>query len=78
MLQILKGAPVDLMVGTDMQTILGFLFLDTSLGDTATGLHNSKEWDLSESQTTRTVSSMFPVVHLINGTRLPARYFKLD
>ena len=30
--QIQKGAPVDLLVGTDAQPQLGFLFLDTSLG----------------------------------------------
>ena len=82
--QIQKGAPVELLVGTDTQPQLGFLFLDTSLGDTPTDLFNGKKWDLSESQTVstppveapRAVSPRFPVVNLINATRLPARHSK--
>ena len=76
--QIQKGAPVELLIGTDAQP-------QTSPGDTATDLFNGKKWDLSESRTvstppveaTRAVSPKFPVVNLINVTRLPARHSKL-
>ena len=91
--QVQKGAPIDLLIGTDVQTQLGFLFLDSCPDGPAVDLLNGKVWSVSELQTpsvipqlekltppTETpqgISSECPVVRLINATRLPARHSKL-
>ena len=90
--QVQKGAPMDLLIGTDVQPKLGFLFLETKQKETAatTDLLSGKAWSLSESEprpvmpqlpeATDPISAVHvesPVVHLIQATQLPARHAKL-
>ncbi len=64
-IHIQKGAPVDLLVGTDVQPQLGFLFLESGQDTIATNLLDGKRWNLSEAQTQ-------PVTHQPQEESLPA------
>lgn len=79
-----KGAPVKLLIGTDLQPELGFLFLQTELGKggPAKDLLQEKAWAVSEvlllePNPEESLPQPAPVVHLIQATRLPARHVKL-
>ncbi len=48
--QVQKPAPVDLLIGTDVQPQLGFLFLESGQDATATNLLDGKRWNVSEAQ----------------------------
>ena len=84
--QVQKGAPVELLMGTDLQPQLGFLYFEPRQENIATDLFSSKLWDISEAhslpgphqpqETTRPPAEP-PMVCLIKATRLPARHVKL-
>ena len=84
--QVQKGAPVELLMGTDLQPQLGFFYFEPRQENIATDLFSSKLWNISEAhslpgphqpqETTRPPAEP-PMVRLINATRLPARHVKL-
>ena len=84
--QVQKGAPVELLMGTDLQPQLEFLYFEPRQENIATDLFSSKLWNISEAhslpgphqpqETTRPPAEP-PMVRLINATRLPARHVKL-
>ena len=85
-LQVQKGAPVRLLIGTDLQAKLGVLLLlrGKEQDEPAKDLLQGKEWAVGEvpvakSPPEETPSSPLPapVVRLIQATRLPARHVKL-
>ena len=82
-LQVQKEAPVRLLIGTDLQAQLGFLFLqmDSEQADSAKDLLQEKAWvsnvPLVEIGPAESPPLPAPVVHLIQAARLPVRHVKL-
>lgn len=90
--QVQNGAPVDLLIGTDLQPHLGFLFLESRQKGASAGtdLLSGKAWKLSVPEpqphtpqlreATDPVSTLHEeplVLRLVHATRLPARHAKL-
>lgn len=86
-----KNAPLDLLLGTDLQSKLGFFFLQSSAEEAVTDLLQKKMWKLSPVESKDQWASVdlpFPpesaneeerptaVVRLITAARLPARHVK--
>ncbi len=83
-LQVQKEAPVRLLIGTDLQSQLGFLFLqmDSEQAEPAKDLLQEKAWEVSNVPLVETGPAESPllpapVVHLIQAASLPARHVKL-
>ena len=80
--QVQKGAPVHLLIGTDLLPRLGFVFLQTDSDGSAVDCLSKHKWRRhDESDTTPTpndavVAEDHPrgTVKLITTTRLPARH----
>ena len=80
--QVQKGAPIDLLLGTDLHSPLGIFVLISDCNDRVTDLVSKWQWsridanDTPRSQETVTESHMGNV-KLITATRLPARHVRL-
>ena len=80
--QVQKGAPIDLLLGTDLHSQLGIFVLISDCNDRATDLVSKKQWsrvdtdDTPCSQATVTGNDI-GTVKLITDTRLPARHARL-
>ena len=77
-----KNAPLDLLVGTDLQAQLGFLFLQTETDGTAIDLLGEEKWEVTPTGLQRdgVLPTELPeqpaVVRLVTAVRLPARHVK--
>ena len=85
-----KHAPLDLLLGTDLQSKLGFFFMEASGEETVTDVLQQQTWKLSPTtseddsieprllfQSESTIEeSTRTTVRLISATRLPARHCK--
>ena len=71
-----KEAPVDLLLGTDLQPHLGFQLLQRSIGGTTVELLPSPETDVQGTPANDDYQQP-PVVRLLHGTQLPARHARV-
>ena len=80
--QVQKGAPIDLLLGTDLHSQLGIFVLISSCNDRATDLVSKKQWSRIDTDDTpcsqaTVVGSHVGIVKLITATRVPARHARL-
>ena len=86
--QVQKGAPVPLLIGTNLQLQLGFLFLQCTIGGMATNLLDRQcvqvitPSDLSPSQggvhtLSQPEAQPTATVHLLHAVRVPAQHSRL-
>ena len=77
-----KNAPLDLLLGTDLQAQLGFLFLKTETDGTAIDLLGKERWEVTPTEQQRDdglpteLPEQTAVVRLVTAVRLPARHVK--
>ena len=77
-----KDAPLDLLLGTDLQAKLGFLFLQTETDGIALDLLEEEEWEITPMRQGGNVdpspqmSDQLATVRLIQAVRLPVRHAK--
>ena len=83
-LQVQSNAPVDLLLGTDLQPQLGFVLMSVEGDGTGFDLLLEKEWKVVNSPVMKTPgpeaekpASTSATVHLIQATRVPAQHSKM-
>ena len=73
-------APVDLLLGTDVQPQLGFMFMASSASGMSRELLKGGRWKTEESTSSETLEPNEPasaaVVRLLQATRVPAKFAK--
>ena len=85
-LQVQSNAPVDLLLGTDLQSQLGFVLMSVEEDGTGFDLLLEKQWKVVNSPVITTPNSETQqlagtlngtTVHLIQATRVPAQHSKM-
>ena len=82
-LQVQSNAPVDLLLGTDLQSLLGFVLMSVEENGTGFDLLQERQWKVVNSPvltTTNLEPASTPseaTVHLIQATRVPAQHSKM-
>ena len=82
-LQVQNNAPVDLLLGTDLQSQLGFVLMSVEEGGTGFDLLQERQWECvappaSTSTNTEPAGTQSgATVHLIQATRVPAQHSKM-